>query len=56
MAANQVEGARWNGLEAEKAAHNRDVCELERRNILEKEKMKKRKKKIVRWQLAREWV
>ena len=27
-------------LEEEKRAHNRDVCELERRNILEKEKMK----------------
>ena len=27
-------------VEEEKRAHNRDVCELERRNILEKEKMK----------------
>ena len=27
-------------LDEEKRAHNRDVCELERRNILEKEKMK----------------
>ena len=27
-------------VEAERAAHSRDVCELERRNILEKERMK----------------